>query len=161
MAAVAVLKKKGVAVLLLLIELTFSSFHPIVFGLIGDQTELELSQSMQQSLRGYGCISKGFAESVPVALIPSEFSENVWQRIAHFAGMGQRGECLMIEQFDGSVPHKVALPGQIEQGRCVSFSHTVIDPVAQRMIRMRKGVEGRVTGSTRDAPIPRQERIVE
>ena len=58
MAAVAVLKKKGVAVLLLLIELTGSSFYLIVFGLIGDQTELELSQSVQQSLRGYGRISK-------------------------------------------------------------------------------------------------------
>ena len=97
MAAVAVLKKKGVAFLLLLIELTVPSFYPIVFGLIGDKAELELSQRMQQSLRVYGRISKGFAKMVPVAPIPSEFSENVWQRIAHFAGMGHRGECLIIE----------------------------------------------------------------
>ena len=155
MAAVAVLKKKVVAVLLLLIELTGSSLHPIVFGLIGDQAELELCQSVQQFLSGNGRITEDFAESIPVALIPSEFSENVWQCIAHFARMGQRDECLMIEQFDGSIPHEVALPGHIEQGWCVAFAHPVIDPVAERMIRMRKGIEGRVTGGARDAPIPR------
>ena len=157
---VTMLLEESITVRLLLRERQLPPLHPVVARVGADQRKHEGGDRLEEPLTADHRIAINSAEQFRIQRRAPQAFQHLIEGVVHLIVMRDRRERLHVEVIDGAVPHELRLPRQVKQRRRVADADAVVDPVAARMVRMRKSGIGRMTTLTRDGTIARQQRIV-